>query len=67
MTWFKRNVAEQERKAVVEFINQKNAILRSYTPFSTYMGPFRMLIVNWILIGLAGLAFYFYRRKRSIV
>ncbi|CAF2837436.1 unnamed protein product [Rotaria sp. Silwood2] len=65
MTRFKKNVAEQERKAFIEFINQKNALSRSYTPLSTYIGPFGALTFNWILIGLAVLAYYVYRRQRS--
>ncbi len=65
MTWFKKNVAEQEKKAFIEFINQKNALSTSYTPLSTYIGPFGALTFNWVLIGLAVLAYYVYRRKRS--
>jgi hypothetical protein len=65
MTWFKKNVAEQERKAFVEFINQKNALSTSYTPLSTYMKPFGAFTFNWVLIGLVGLVYYVYRRKRS--
>jgi hypothetical protein len=66
MTWFKKNVAEQERKAFIEFINQKNALSRSHTPLSTDFGPFDALTFNWVFIGLAVLAYYVYRRKRSI-
>ncbi|CAF0919541.1 unnamed protein product [Adineta ricciae] len=65
MTWFKKNVAEQERQAFIEFINQKNTLSRSHVPISTDIGPFGALSFNWILIGLAVLAYYIYRRKRS--
>jgi hypothetical protein len=68
MTWFKKNVAEQERKAFIEFINQKNALSKSHSSLSTYIGPFHALSFNCILIGLAVLAvfaYYVYWRKRS--
>jgi hypothetical protein len=66
MTRFKKIVAEQERKAFIEFINQKNALSISHTPLFTHFGTFGALTFNWVFIELAVLAYYFYRRKRSI-
>jgi hypothetical protein len=65
MTWFKKNVAEQEKKDLMSFIHQIKAVSTYPTSLSTYMRSFGILTSNWVLFGLAAtLLYYIYRRKR---
>lgn len=64
MIWFKTNVAEQERKAFVEFIKKK-VTSRSYNYLSTYFEPFGTLTFNWIPTSLGSITIYVYQCKPS--
>lgn len=66
MTWFKKDVAEQERENFKDFMNQINAVSMSRTSSSTYMPTFSMISSSWILLGLFVAVYcYFFRAKPS--
>jgi hypothetical protein len=78
MTWFKKKMAEQDKKTLMDFIDQVNAITthrtpRTYTsffgtlisPFRTFMSSFGILTSSWVLFGLAAvLLYHVYQCKR---
>lgn len=65
MTWFKKNVAEQERGSLMDFINQTKAVSARQNSVFTNLSSFGILTSNWILFGLfAALIYYIYRHKR---
>ena len=68
MTWFKRNMVEQERKDLKDIIDKSNATSHVHIPFSGHMWPYGMSIFSWVLLGLsAGLVYYVFRRKRRMI
>jgi len=65
MTWFKKKVAEQERKTLMDFIRQINAISAKQSSFSTNMRLLGIFTSNWFLFALAAaLVYYVYQRKQ---
>ena len=68
MTWFKRNIIDQERKDLKDFIDKSNAASHVHIPFSGHMWSYGMSILSWVLLGLsAGLVYYVFRRKRRMI
>ena len=67
MTWFKRNIVDQERKDLKDFIDKSNALSHVHTPFSGHMWSYGTSIFSWVFLGLsAGLVYYIFRRKRRM-
>ena len=66
MTWFKKNVAEQDRRTLMDFIKEANAVSTYHTPFSSsrrsfissFIPSFGMFTFNWIIYGCLGILLY---------
>ena len=76
MTWFKKNIVDQQRKDLMDFINKTSDFVtfRPYPSTSIWSNiwskiwsniwSFRTLSFSWVLFGLcAGLVYYFFRCK----
>ena len=81
MTLFKQNIVEQDRRTLMDFINQVNALSTYQTPLSVHKQSFLSSLIsyfipsfgivssfNWIFFALAGvLLYYVYRCKTKTI
>lgn len=68
MTWFRKKITEQEKKDLMNFLQELDAVSTHGSFFPTQTQPFDVLIISLIFFGLVfTLSYYVYRCKRDIV